>query len=250
MHAKMPEDFIRVAIVQRIPRRRPAGLRRKQILGATLLLMLLLIITIAFAQSQIRLFTLRTSSNSYENGEITPSNFNTGEQDEGNGITNQNFIGSQILGQTVNDITPLGMWASDAAGFEKHVFIPTEAVCITVSASSETVTLYVTEHKEEWSDCDVLTDVSGGTEELILTPDCPKTGEIWNPILIPGCYDVVLDENNNGVFDLGTDLTDKIVVGPLNVVPEVPLGVVTVSLSMFAAAAVFAGFKRFQAKRY
>lgn len=71
---------------------------------------------------------------------------------------------------------------------------------------------YVVVHQDTWADGDVLTDVSsaevdpvqyGCTNEALLT--------IWpRRALTAGCFDVVIDVNNNGLFDPGIDVVDNI----------------------------------------
>ena len=73
--------------------------------------------------------------------------------------------------------------------------------------------------------------------------------EFWGLILISGSYDVVLDVNNNGLFDLGVDGSDVAHVRLANVIPEVPFGTVVASFSMIAGVVGFAGFKHFRIKR-
>jgi hypothetical protein len=75
-----------------------------------------------------------------------------------------------------------------------------------------------------------------------------KVAVIWQPPLVTGCYDVVLDVNGDDVFNIETDLTCKFVVGIQNVIPEVPLGAAVALLSMVGVAVGFAGFKRFLGK--
>jgi hypothetical protein len=69
---------------------------------------------------------------------------------------------------------------------------------------------------------------------------------IWQPTLVPGCYDAVLDVNGDCVFNVETDLTCKFILGIPNVIPEVPFDVAIASLSMIGAAVGLAGFKRFR----
>jgi hypothetical protein len=165
------------------------------------------------------------------------------------GYSNDGFNGFHMMGQFVDALPTLDMWASDNAGLEKHLFMPFDSAYATVSTGSQSVTLYMTAHKESWSECDALTDVSGGTEALVLSPDGSQTIEVWHPTLTPECYDVVLDVNDDGVFNLETDLASKFVVGIQNVIPEVPLRVAVASLSMFGALVAFGGFRRFRCKR-
>lgn len=144
--------------------------------------------------------------------------------------------------------TPSDMWASDFAGNPQNVFTSGDVMYATVPAAGQTVTFYVTTHQITWSQGDSLTDVSGGTETVTLNPSGTQTIPIWPPLLILGSYDVVMDANNNGIFDEGTDLVDPVQVTSFKVIPEVPLGTAIASLSMIIAVAGFAAIKRFRPK--
>lgn len=55
--------------------------------------------------------------------------------------------------------------------------------------------------------------------------------------MAPGFYDIIVDVNNNGVYDEGIDVIDDMGVeaGGLFVVPEVPLGVLSAFVAMMLA---------------
>ena len=120
---------------------------------------------------------------------------------------------------------------------------------MTVPATGQTVTLYVVVDQTAWNDGDSLTDVSAdGAETLTLNPSGPQKVQIWAPPLVVGKYDIVMDANNNGVFDAGTDLVDSLLITGFNVIPEVPFGTAMTVLSMLIAMVGFVGLKRFRPK--
>ena len=87
---------------------------------------------------------------------------------------------------------------------------------------SSEVRLYVVADKNDWAGNENLTDVSGGYETVTANAEgyIPVT-PIWTPGSgDAGAYDVVLDENQNGVLD-GNDLVDSVFeVGFSVTVPE------------------------------
>lgn len=143
----------------------------------------------------------------------------------------------------------ISIWSSDFLGDPKDVFLPSETVYVTVPATGQTVTLYVVADQATWNDGDSLTDVSDGVETLTLNPGPgTQTIQIWAPPLVAGNYDIVMDWDNDGVFDAGLDLVDSVLITGFTVIPEVPFGTVMISLSMFIALVGFLGFKRFRPK--
>jgi hypothetical protein len=142
------------------------------------------------------------------------------------------------------------IWSSDSVGNPKDVFVLGETVYVTVPRIGQIVTLYVVADKTTWSTGDLLTDVStDGAETATLdAPPGTQTIQIWAPPLVPGHYDIVMDVDNDGVFDTGLDLVDSVQIVGFNVVPEVPFGVAMAFLSMIIALVGFAGFKRFRPK--
>ena len=80
------------------------------------------------------------------------------------------------------------------------------------SESTSGVHKYVVQHQGDWRDGDSLTDVTAHVElnpaQLETTRDAPWL--VWpRQQMQPGCYDVVIDVNRNGVFDLGIDYLDN-----------------------------------------
>lgn len=152
------------------------------------------------------------------------------------------------------------IYSSDSLGNFKDVFLVSETVYVTVNPfvpipAGQMVALYVVVSQEVWNDGDPLTDVSDGVETLSWTVSSePQTFQIWVPLLEVGQYDIVVDVDNDGVFDLELDLIDtwsafdpEVTAGFL-VVPEVPLGTLIAFSSMFIALVGFVGFKRFRPK--
>lgn len=149
-----------------------------------------------------------------------------------------------------NNEQQIAVWVSDALGNDKENFDTNDSMYASVQAAGQTVTFYVTMHRETWNTGDTLADVSGGTELVTLNQNGVQTVEVWVPLLDAGSYDVVVDANNNGVFDLGVDGTDvaRVTLFAAHVVPEVPFGTVVALIGMMAAVVGFAGFNRFRPK--
>jgi hypothetical protein len=143
----------------------------------------------------------------------------------------------------------------DSAGDEKNTFSPDEAVRVSGSGyeASETYPIYVVADDETaWEGGEALTRVSG-TEEAV-TSDSSGDIEatiVWDPTLTPGKYDIVVDFNGNGYYDLGIDaLDDNDVVTSAGflVIPEYWLGALLGLVVCFAAYGFFTRFKRVKAK--
>ena len=80
------------------------------------------------------------------------------------------------------------------------------------SESTSGVHKYIVQHQDDWRHGDSLTDVTAHVElnpaQLETTRDAPWL--VWpRQQMQPGCYDVVIDVNRNGVFDLGIDYLDN-----------------------------------------
>jgi len=150
---------------------------------------------------------------------------------------------------SIHTVTVEALWSSDFLGNSKDIFLPGETVYVTVPATGQTVTLYVVADQTTWNNGDSLTDVSDGLETLTLNPGPgTQTIQIWAPPLVAGNYDIVMDADNDGVFDAGQDLVDSLQIAGFNVVPEVPLGAAMALLSMIFALVGYLGFKRFRPK--
>lgn len=75
------------------------------------------------------------------------------------------------------------------------------------------VDLYVVAHQDVWSGSDPLNDVSAAAETSAVQADTNSQAPwlLWErPSLQAGCYDVVIDTNQNGVFNPGIDFVDNI----------------------------------------
>lgn len=77
------------------------------------------------------------------------------------------------------------------------------------------VDTYVVAHNPAWVGGEVLTgnDLSGGLESSPVQDfsNNEATWLVWSYTgLAPGCYDVVIDTNQNGTFDAGTDYVDNV----------------------------------------
>ena len=224
-------------------------MKPKRMIFFPLLFMLLSAVIIALAYSQPNIFALRYAGSGSGNGDTVNSSGSISEILEDNGLTDTNDEGGFQGGFSMNFMQPAQtVWASDALGNDKEVFEPSDSVFASVQAAGQTVTFYVTAHHETWVDGNVLADVSGGAEHVTLNPSGVQTVEVWVPLLVSGSYDVVLDANNNGVFDSGVDCADVVHVQLSNVIPEVPFGTVITSISMIVGAIGFAGYKRFHYK--
>ncbi|HKZ93006.1 MAG TPA: hypothetical protein VJ249_00295 [Candidatus Bathyarchaeia archaeon] len=151
-------------------------------------------------------------------------------------------------------LLPDEIWSSDASGNPKDVFVPGETVYVTCPQPRTywtTVTIYVVADQAVWNEGDSLTDVSGGDEMVTVSPGptgTTQTFQIWPPLLAVGSYDIVMDKDNDAVFDQGLDLVDSVLITGFNVIPEVPFGTAMTFLSMFIAFVGFLGFKRLRPK--
>ena len=133
----------------------------------------------------------------------------------------------------------------DVTGQTKNTFNPTEQVYLkgTNGATSTTYPVYIVSDETSWTDGKQIPSAIPGTTTQVTTD---ASGNIattigWtNPS--PGKYDVVLDINKNGVYDVGTDalLNDIVTTGGFFVVPEYALG------GLAALAACFMGFIAFK----
>ena len=84
------------------------------------------------------------------------------------------------------------------------------------------------------------TDVSGRPDPVTLTGDGPTIHEpflIWKHPLNIGEYDIVVDEDQDGIRDPGEKVVDSDVTAGLFVVPEFPIGTLTAIVAPLLAAA-------------
>lgn len=102
----------------------------------------------------------------------------------------------------------------------QDTFLTNESVYVGIDPSiqpayqSQTADIYIVQHKTEaqWISNNNLTDVTGFVESVTIHFVCSNCWVTlaWAAPLTPGEYDVVLDFNNNGKYDNGTDLIDSL----------------------------------------
>ncbi|MCW4015854.1 MAG: hypothetical protein NWF06_05740 [Candidatus Bathyarchaeota archaeon] len=146
---------------------------------------------------------------------------------------------------------PVGdIWSSDGLGNVKNSFSSGQIVYVTVPEAGQTVSLYVVDTQSTWNDGDILTDVSlDGIETVTLNSgQGTQTIQIWVPPTIIGNYDIVMDVDQDGVFDAQLDQVDSLEITGFSVIPEAPLGTIMLSASMFVALAAFIRIKRYKNK--
>ena len=69
----------------------------------------------------------------------------------------------------------------------------------------------------------------------------------WSDPLILGKYDIIVDVNDNGIFDAAIDALDNSdiqVTAGFFVIPESPFGTMMITLSMISGLIVFVGIKK------
>ena len=115
--------------------------------------------------------------------------------------------------------------ATDRQGNPRELFDPNadieniRDIYATVTATQKTdtpspaaVTTYLVGHKDTWNDGDSLSDSTSGTETALVQNDVTSLAPwlVWEQNdQSAGCYDVVVDINQNGTFDYGTDFVDN-----------------------------------------
>jgi len=113
-------------------------------------------------------------------------------------------------------------------GDRKDNFTPSETVYVTGNAYSPSTTynFYIVADQENWSDGKAIPQRILGTATTISSNangDIPPTA-VWSNALTVGKYDVVVDVNGNGKYDVGIDALDdsdvEITAGFL--IPEFP----------------------------
>jgi len=126
--------------------------------------------------------------------------------------------------------------------------IPNQLYLDTQSRNARTYPIYVVEDST-WSDDMPIPPRVPGTE-ISVTPD--PSGNIdptlvWNSPLTPGKYDIVVDVNNNGFYDVGIDALDDSdieVSAGFFVIPEFWFGTILGLAACFSALAVFLLYAR------
>jgi hypothetical protein len=145
-------------------------------------------------------------------------------------------------------LLPSFIYSSDASGVEKNTFIIGEDVYVTVPATGETVTLYVTTNRA-WISGDsfeVYKVVKVSNVELSYCTVWDMV-HVWaipnNPSFAGNWYDIALDRNNNGIYDNGDLIDDVTVAGGFFVIADLPLG------TLFGLSASLLAFAAFRSRR-
>ncbi len=98
------------------------------------------------------------------------------------------------------------MFASDISGNPQSIFQPNNLICATITGGyGQQATFYIAPHQQSWNDGDLLSDVTGYPDQTWLSYGTYTYGLWWPSSSNTGTYDIVLDLNNNGVFDQGID---------------------------------------------
>lgn len=113
-------------------------------------------------------------------------------------------------------------------GTEKTSFFTNESVYLAPSTTnitwnSTTVRAYVVTDSNSWTNQSSLTDVTGNYKPLTTNSSgfLDSVTSLWAPTTIAGNYDVVIDVNDNGIYDSGIDYVfDSSVIGfQINPIP-------------------------------
>jgi len=106
--------------------------------------------------------------------------------------------------------------------------------------ADQTYPIYVVQDRS-WSNGDsiperislTLTSIQTNSEGklLVMVDGEWKLQAVWNPPLIPGKYDIIIDINNNEIYDVGIDVlcdNNIQISAGFFVIPEAPLGTLTI----------------------
>jgi hypothetical protein len=129
---------------------------------------------------------------------------------------------------------------------EKDTFLPQEDIYVVIKTKGtgqKTVRIYIVEN-ESWKNNATMSDVSSdGYNEVIInatqSPQYHGPYRIWKAPLTVGSYDIVVDENLNGIRDPGEKVDDSAVVPGVFVIPDLPLGSLMAIVASFVAMVVF-----------
>jgi hypothetical protein len=164
------------------------------------------------------------------------------------------------LGRHYKKLKIVNVWSYDGSPIsspptppEKDIFLPQEniyAVIKTVGIGVKTVRIYMVAN-DSWRKHAPLIDVSSdGYNEITInatkSPQYHGPYLIWEAPLKIGNYDIVVDENLNGVRDHHERVDDSRIVPGVFVIQDLPLGSIMATVSSFAAMTVFS--RRFKAR--
>ncbi len=144
----------------------------------------------------------------------------------------------------------------DSTGAKQDTFsIPDEAYVMGSGYSPNTAyDIYVVEDVVAWSDGMVIPSRVPGTAASVSSDtdgNIPAT-LVWSAPLVPGKYDVVVDVNADGAYDVDVDALDDSdiqVTAGFFVIPEVPLGTIMATATMVIGLLAYIAVPRWRNKR-
>ena len=134
----------------------------------------------------------------------------------------------------VNSANAQPIISCDANGFEKNTFYTNETVYLrsttNITATSQEVYIYIVNDIIVWTDGVILNDVSGGRKtNTTNSSGYLEVMKIWSPSLTVGNYDIVVDVNKDGAYNISVDYVDNFTTPGFEVV-ETPVPTLDLSL--------------------
>jgi hypothetical protein len=162
---------------------------------------------------------------------------------------------NKIVTCTFTESIPL-IETCDASGIKKDTFSVGMDVYINgTSFENDTLyNLYLVEDQAIWSDGIAIPTRVSGTATTV-TSDAGGNIPLnlaWAGSLNPGKYDVVVDVNDNGIYDAGVDALDDSdieVTAGLFVIPEIALGTIYAMICMIFACIVRARYFGYKSRK-
>ena len=130
-----------------------------------------------------------------------------------------------VITYTVRNVT-----SCDGNGLRKDIFDLSDDVYCKAEGlpPSSYVDIYVVNSKDKWQAGDALNDVSDGVDTSFTGRNGSIFTKIWGAPLTQGSYDIVIDVNRNGKWDIDEPIDSKVDVG-FEAIPEFP----TVAIPFF-----------------
>jgi uncharacterized repeat protein (TIGR01451 family) len=172
-----------------------------------------------------------------------------------NGTTQEGYTVTDNATATVTIVDPSVIFPSiescDSTGVKKDNFNVGDNLYVngTGFENFTSYSLYVVEDQSIWVDnMTIPTRVLGTATTVYSDADgnIPPT-IAWSNPLVPGKYDIVVDVNGNGRYDVNIDALDNndiMVTAGIFVIPEVTIGSVMAIASMFTALGLYAYKKK------
>jgi uncharacterized repeat protein (TIGR02543 family) len=142
----------------------------------------------------------------------------------------------------------------DVSGVKKDTFVISDKVYATGTGYQPQTTydIYVVEDVMWVDGMAIPPRVPGTTATVTADGDgtVPPT-LLWSNPLVPGKYDIIVDVDGDGLYYSDSDALDDNdieVTAGFFVIPELPIGTILATLSMFAALIGYVRFKRYRTK--